>query len=104
VPCRKGNPALVKLYKRFSGRKLVIIGISLDKKRDAWLNAIKADGLAWYQVSDLKYWNSSIGKLYGIQAIPQSFLIGPDGKLIAKNLRGDVLDAKVGEVLAGAEK
>lgn len=99
VPCRKQNPALIKIYNKFGKKKLVIIGVSLDKKKAAWLNAIKADGLTWYQVSDLQYWDNQVAKLYGIQALPQSLLIGPNGKLIAKNLRGDALEAKLANLL-----
>lgn len=104
VPCRQSNPALVKLYNRFKSKNLVIVGVSLDRKKEAWLSAIKADGLAWYQVSDLQYWDNQVAKLYGIQAIPQSFLVDPAGKLIAKNLRGDALDVKLAEVLVKDEK
>lgn len=99
VPCRQQNPAWLKFFKRFNGKKLVIIGVSLDKNKEAWIKAIKADGLAWYQVSDLQYWDNKVAKLYGIQAIPQSFLIDPEGKLVAKNLRGDALEAELTEVL-----
>jgi len=99
LPCRQANPVLVKLYNRFKSKNLVIVGVSLDRKKEAWLSAIKADGLAWYQVSDLEYWDSQVAKLYGIQAIPQNFLIDPDGKLIIKNLRGEGLEAKLTEVL-----
>ena len=104
VPCRQQNPELVKVYHKFGGKKLIIIGVSLDKKRAAWLNAIKADGLTWFQVSDLKYWDSEVAKLYGVQAIPQSFLICPEGKLIAKNLRGDALEAKLANLLIKARE
>jgi peroxiredoxin len=104
VPCRQGNPALVKLYSKFKAKNFVIIGVSLDRKREAWIKAIKADGLAWHQVSDLQYWDNTVAKLFGVQAIPQSFLIGPDGKLIAKNLRGDTLNAKLVAVLAQVEE
>jgi peroxiredoxin len=104
VPCRKVNPALVKVYHRFKAKKFVIIGVSLDRKKAAWINAIKADGLPLYQVSDLQYWDNRVAKLYGIRAIPQSFLIDPDGKLISKNLQGDDLEAKLAEVLDKAIK
>jgi hypothetical protein len=75
--------------------------VSLDKEiaKDAWLAAIKSDGLEWTQVSDLKYWNNMAATLYGVHAIPQNFLIDPQGKIVAKNLRGDALDDKLQELL-----
>lgn len=86
-PCRVNNPGLVKLYKEFYGRNFVILGISLDELEGKanWLKAIKDDGLLWPQVSDLKHWDNRAAKLYTIGAIPQSFLIGPDGRIIANS-------------------
>jgi peroxiredoxin len=105
VPCRQQNPELLKMYNKFCGKRLVVVSISLDKNRAVWLNAIKADRItSWYQVSDLRYWDSQIAKLYGIQAIPQSFLIDPNGKLIAKNVRGNALEAKLTNLLLKANE
>jgi peroxiredoxin len=92
-PCRQENPSLVKLYQRFKDKGLVILGVSLDKPdgRADWLKAIKDDQLDWVQVSDLKGWASSVAKLYGVRAVPQNFLVDPDGKIIAAKLYGDEL-------------
>ena len=68
------------------------------EKKEDWLAAIKADGLEWTQLSDLKFWNNEVAKLYGIRAIPQNFLIGPDGKIVGKNLVGEELDQKLYEI------
>jgi hypothetical protein len=67
------------------------LGISLDRTREAWLQAIKDDGLNWTQLSDLKFWSNDVAKMYKISSIPQNFLIDPNGKIIAKNLRGEDL-------------
>lgn len=102
-PCRAENPNVVKVYNKYKDKNFTIIGVSLDREKDkaAWLAAIKKDGLTWTQVSDLKYWDSAVAKAYGVEAIPQNFLLDPQGKIIAKNLRGDDLDQKVAEVTAG---
>ena len=75
--------------------------MSLDKAdgRNAWIEAIKNDGLTWTQVSDLKFWNNQVAALYAITSIPANFLIDPNGKIIARDLRGDDLETKLGEVL-----
>ncbi|MBN2616063.1 MAG: AhpC/TSA family protein [Bacteroidales bacterium] len=88
MPCRAENPNVVKAYKEFHKKGFTVFGVSLDKNHDNWVAAIKKDGLDWTQVSDLKFWNSEAGKLYGVQSIPHNVLIGPDGKIVAKNLRG----------------
>ena len=97
-PCRKENPNVVRAYKKYKsatfkkGKGFEIYSVSLDKNPDKWKNAIKADRLSWkYHVSDLIGWNSKAAKLYKVNSIPQSFLIGPKGKIIAKNLRGKKL-------------
>jgi hypothetical protein len=74
--------------------------VSLDQpgKKEAWLNAIHHDGLTWTQVSDLKFWNNAVAKLYGIQAIPQNFLLDKDGKIIAVNIKGEELNKKLVEI------
>jgi len=92
-PCREENPHVVKAYKQFRDKGFTIIGISLDEagKRDAWIKAIHADGLVWQHVSDLQYWNNAVAKLYSIRSIPQNFLLDPQGKIVAANLRGEAL-------------
>ncbi len=100
-PCRQENPNVVRVYNKYKNRNFKILGVSLDKatgKAD-WLQAIKDDGLTWTQVSDLKFWNNEAASLYFVQSIPQNYLIDPNGKIIAKNLRGAELEAKLIEVL-----
>jgi peroxiredoxin len=98
-PCRQENPNVVKAYQKFKDRNFTILGVSLDQNKDAWLKAIKDDGLAWTQVSDLKYWNSAVVPLYGIEGIPFNVLLDPQGKVIGSSLRGAELDGKLAEVL-----
>ena len=92
-PCRQDNPNVVKLYNRFRDKNFAVLGVSLDKPegKAAWLKAIKDDGLTWPQVSDLKGWQSGVPKLFGVRAIPQNFIIDPEGKIIAANLHGEEL-------------
>ncbi|MFC2096470.1 redoxin domain-containing protein [Bacteroidota bacterium] len=97
-PCRVENPHLVKSYQKYHEKGFEIFQVSLDKKRESWVNAIESDHLNWVHVSDLQYWNSSAAKLYQVQAIPASFLLDKNGKIIAKNLRGDILEAKLSEI------
>lgn len=96
-PCRDENPNVVKAYDKYKTKNFTVLGVSLDRpgKKDAWLAAIKADGLEWTQVSDLKFWDNGAAKAYGIQSIPQNYLIDPTGRIIAKNLRGDDLNKKL---------
>jgi len=98
-PCRAENPNLIKIYNKFKDQNFTIIGVSLDKSdsKAAWLAAIKNDGLPWLQLSDGKFWDSPAAKLYGVQAIPQNFLIDPNGVIIGKTLMGKVLDIKLAE-------
>ena len=93
-PCRAENPNVVKAYHKYQDKNFTIPGVSLDRPgaKDAWLAAIKADDLEWTQVSDLQFWNNAVVKLYGIQSVPQNFLIDPTGKIISHNLRGEDLD------------
>ncbi|GAA4336474.1 TlpA disulfide reductase family protein [Mucilaginibacter gynuensis] len=94
-PCRRENPNVVKAYNQFKDKNFTILGVSLDNKREAWLKAVEDDQLNWTQVSDLKYWKNEVAELYGVRAIPQNFLLDPDGKIIAKNLTGDKLNEKL---------
>ncbi|HWJ30616.1 MAG TPA: TlpA disulfide reductase family protein, partial [Flavisolibacter sp.] len=82
-------------------KNFTVLSVSLDRpdKKQAWLDAIHKDGLTWTHVSDLKYWDNEVAKLYGIRAIPQNLLIDPKGKIIAKNIKGEELDQKLAEVL-----
>lgn len=89
-PCRVENPNVVKVFNQYKHKGFTVLGVSLDRPnaKDKWLKAIHDDGLAWTQVSDLKFWDNEVARLYGIRAIPQNFLIDPQGRIIAKNLRG----------------
>jgi len=98
-PCRRENPTLVQAYKKYHDKGFEILQVSLDKTRDEWLGAISKDGLTWKHVSDLKYWGSAAAKLYGIESIPANVLIDKEGKIIARNLRGPALEAKLAEIL-----
>ena len=98
-PCRQENPNVVKAYQAYKSKGFTILGVSLDKDRDPWLEAIKKDKLTWEQVSDLKFWQSPVVELYGIRGIPANVLLDKEGKIIAKNLRGADLEAKLAEVL-----
>jgi len=98
-PCRMENPNVVKAYNKYHSKGFDIIGVSLDKTKEAWVNAIKQDGLTWNQVSDLQFWNNAAAQQYGVSAIPYSVLVGRDGKVLGKNLRGAELEAKLAEVL-----
>lgn len=100
-PCRAENPEIVKAFTTYKDRSFTVLGVSLDKedKREAWQQAIIKDGLVWTQVADLKGWDNSAAKLYDVHAIPQNYLIDPTGKIVAKNLRGEALHAKLKELL-----
>lgn len=98
-PCRDENPNIVAAYNQFRDKNFTILGVSLDKNKTAWLEAIKEDNLAWQQISDLKYWSSAAVPLYGLDVIPYNVLINPQGKIIATNLRGSSLQDKLAEVL-----
>jgi len=104
-PCRHENPNVVKAFNRFKNQKFTIIGVSLDRPnaKDKWLAAIHKDGLTWTQLSDLKFWDSRVAGMYAVRGIPQNFLLDPDGKIIAKNLRGDDLEAKLEEIFGKTE-
>jgi peroxiredoxin len=100
-PCRAENPNVVKAYEKYKDKNFTVLGVSLDQpgKKEAWLTAIQKDELPWTQVSDLKFWNNAAAKLYGINAIPQNFLIDPAGRIIAKNLRGEALEQKLAALI-----
>ena len=99
-PCRQENPNVVKAFNHYKGQKFTIVGVSLDRPgaKDKWLKAIHKDGLAWTQLSDLKFWDSKAAGLYAVRGIPQNFLLDPDGKIVGKNLRGEDLENKLEEI------
>lgn len=98
VPCRRENPNVVKAYQAYHDKGFEIVGVSLDTKKDMWMKAIAKDGLNWYHVSDLKGWESGIVKELGVKVVPTSFLLDKDGKIIANNLRGELLWEKLAEI------
>ncbi len=102
-PCRAENPNVVKVFHKYKDRNFHIIGVSLDRpgQKERWMKAIHEDKLEWTQLSDLKFWDNEVAKQYGINAIPQNLLLDPEGKIIAKNLRGEELDQRLGEVIEG---
>jgi peroxiredoxin len=98
-PCRKEMPNVVRAYSKFKNKGFEIFGVSLDQDKGRWVEAIAKDGITWPQVSDLQQWNSPVVKQYGIQGIPYTVLLDKEGKILAKNLRGDDLEKKLAEVL-----
>lgn len=99
-PCRKENPNVVALYKELHSKGLNIIGVSLDKDASKWKEAIAKDKLTWPQVSHLKSWEEPIALQYKVESIPATFILDASGKVVAKDLRGEALRAKVIELLA----
>ncbi len=98
-PCRHENPNVVAAYNEFYEKGFDILGVSFDKDQNKWIEAVRVDNLTWHQVSDLKGWGNAAGKLYGVNSIPASVLLDPEGTIIAKNLRGEDLHAKLKELL-----
>lgn len=99
APCRQENPNLVKAYNQYHNRGFQIYQVSLDKTREAWLKGIEDDQLGrWIHVSDIQYWNSKAVQLYKIESIPSNFLLDREGRIIAKNLRGEALQIKLAEL------
>lgn len=97
-PCREENPNVVRLYNMYNNKGFEVFGVSLDRTKEAWVKAISDDKLEWTQVSDLKYFNSEAAATYQINAIPATYLIDPEGKIIAKDLRGPSLENKLKEL------
>jgi peroxiredoxin len=98
-PCRQENPNVVKAYQEFKDKNFTILGVSLDKDKSAWQQAIQQDHLTWTHVSDLKYWNSKAVEIFKFEGIPFNILVDPKGKIIAQELRGEDLVTKLREVL-----
>ncbi|GAB3565119.1 TlpA disulfide reductase family protein [Spirosoma luteolum] len=98
-PCRAENPNVVRMYNKFKDKGFTIYSVSLDRTKAEWERAIRNDNLPWTHVSDLKFWQSMAAQQYGVQAIPATFLLDKEGKIIAKNLRGDALEQKLDEIL-----
>lgn len=98
-PCRAENPNVVAVYNKYHEKGLNIVGVSLDRTADAWKKAIADDGLEWNHISNIAYFDDKIAKMYNVSAIPAAFLLDENGVIIAKNLRGSALEAKVAELL-----
>lgn len=98
-PCRRENPTVVEAYNRFRNKNFTVLGVSLDRQKEAWEKAIVDDNLNWTHISDLKYWQSEVVPVYHIEGIPFNVLVDPEGKIVAENLRGTALDQKLSEIL-----
>ncbi len=98
-PCRSEMPNVVEAYKKYKNKGLEIVGVSLDKDEDKWIQGIKDLNMTWPQMSDLKLWESEVVGLYAIQGIPHTILLDKEGKIIAKDLRGVMLDEKLAELM-----
>jgi peroxiredoxin len=98
-PCRQENPNVVKVFNKYKDKGFTVFGVSLDRKKEDWIQAIQQDGLTWTHVSDLKFWQSEAAKTYNISAIPFSLLLDPNGVIIDKNLRGPALEKRLAEIL-----
>lgn len=99
VPCRAENPNVLAAYEKFKGKGFKILGVSLDDSKERWLKAIAEDKLPWKQVCDFKASKSEVNKLYEISSIPANVLIDPNGKIVAKDLRGEFLHQKLAELI-----
>ena len=99
-PCRKENPNVVSIYNEFHAKGLNIIGVSLDDDANKWKAAVAKDKLTWNHVSNLKGWEDPIALQYKVNEIPSTFIIDSNGNVVAKNLRGEELKAKIAELLA----
>jgi len=100
APCRQENPNLVNQYNLFKNKNFTIFGFSLDENQNSWVKAIEDDKLNWAHVSELKQWDSPSAKMYNVNAIPASFIINPQGIIIAKNLRGNALNEFLTQALS----
>jgi len=99
-PCRMENPNVVRMYDKYNDKGFEVYGVSLDRRREDWLQAIEEDNLHWTQVSDLKFWNSEAAKIYNVNSIPFALLLDPEGVIIGKNLRGRALEQKLEEIFS----
>lgn len=105
-PCRAENPNVVAAFNKFKDKNFTVLGVSLDRpgQKEAWLKAIEKDNLTWTHVSDLKFWENEVSRMYGISSIPANFLIDPTGKIVAKNIRGEELQKTLEEILSKGAK
>ncbi|GAB1473513.1 hypothetical protein MASR2M69_09540 [Bacteroidota bacterium] len=98
-PCRAENPNVLKAYNKFHDKGFDVVAVSLDDSKEQWINAIKKDNMPWIHLSDLKGWKSEVAGIYGVTAIPASFLLDSNGVIVATNLRGEKLEEKLSELL-----
>ena len=98
-PCRQENPNVVNAFNKFKDKNFTVLGVSLDRSKPAWIEAINADGLTWTHVSDLQFWNNAVAQQFQIQSIPTNYLLDPEGKVIARDLRGPALEMKLASLL-----
>jgi len=99
-PCRMENPNVVNAFNQYKGKNFTILGVSLDKNKEDWVQAIKEDQLAWTHISDLKFWSSKAVEVFQFDGIPYNILIDPSGMVIAESLRGEELSSKLNELLS----
>lgn len=97
-PCRRENPNVVKMYQAYKDKGFEILGVSLDRDRQRWLDAIQQDGLTWPHVSDLQQWSNAVAQMYGVNSIPHTVLVDKEGRILARNLRGEALEHKLAEI------
>jgi thiol-disulfide isomerase/thioredoxin len=98
-PCRAANPGVVEIYNEFSDQGFDIVGVSLDRTKEEWLEGIEEDQLTWHHMSDLQYWNSSAANLYAVKSIPHTVLLDAQGTIVARNLSKEELKEKLREML-----
>jgi peroxiredoxin len=98
-PCRAENPNVVAAYNKYKNKNFTILGVSLDRDKADWLKAIQEDNLTWTHVSDLKYWDNEVAKMYGVRSIPANFLLDKNGKIIGKNLKGAKLEEELARLV-----
>lgn len=98
-PCRAENPNVVAAYNKYKSKKFTVLGVSLDRDKAAWLKGIAEDKLTWTHVSDVKYWDNEVAKLYGVRSIPANFLLDKTGKIVGRNLRGDKLEEAIAKLV-----
>jgi peroxiredoxin len=98
-PCRMENPNVVEAFNKYKDKNFTVLGVSLDRGKAEWIDAIKMDNLTWTHVSDLKFWSNAVAQQFQIQSIPQNFLVDPQGKIVGKNLRGAALEMKLAKLL-----
>lgn len=100
-PCRAENPNVVAAFSKYKDKDFTVLGVSLDRpgQKEKWLKAIHDDQLQWTHVSDLKFWDNEVAKLYDVKAIPQNFLIDREGRIVAKNIRGEELQNTLKELI-----